>query len=194
MITQAFNAPNLITLVRVLLAPVAVVAILKERPTTALTVFAIAAATDFLDGLLARATGASTRTGQYLDPIADKVLLCAVYVALWVARTVPGWFVAVVFGRDAALLLGSAIAMRFTTYDNYRPTLWGKISTFWQIAAAVTAMSADAMGARKSNLVRYAVYVAAAFTLWSAAHYAWRGMTFFRRLNTTGERILSVNR
>jgi CDP-diacylglycerol--glycerol-3-phosphate 3-phosphatidyltransferase len=172
MIAQVLSPPNLVTLARLALTPFIVQAILSGRRETALIFFALAAATDFLDGLLARATKAITHVGQYLDPIADKVLLCAVFWALAVAKDVPVWFVAIVFGRDLALLVASAIAMRFSRYDNYRPTVWGKISTVCQVAAAVFAMAG-------SGAVRDAVWLSAAATLWSAVHYTWRGVSFF---------------
>jgi phosphatidylglycerophosphate synthase len=73
--------------------------------------------------------------------------------------------------------------MKVSSYDNYRPTIWGKISTFWQIVAAVAAIaSAD------SVYTRDIVYVSALATLWSAVHYTYRGIAFFvvksRKLRT----------
>jgi cardiolipin synthase len=168
------TAPNLISFARLLLAPVVAWAICSGRSELALGLFALAAATDFLDGLLARSAGAATQVGQYLDPIADKALLCTVYVALGIARRVPLWFVCIVFGRDLALLIASAIAMRVSRYDNYRPTIWGKISTFWQIAAATAAIAVA--GSRFTEII---ILISAAATVWSAVHYTWRGVSFF---------------
>ena len=140
----------------------------------AAALFAAAALTDFLDGYLARASQATTRLGQYLDPIADKVLLSAVFIALAVVGAVPVWYVVLVFGRDFAILAASAVAMRFTSYDNYRPTIWGKISTFWQIAAAVVALFPAA-----HTPAAVVIGISAVATAWSGAHYAWRGIAHF---------------
>jgi cardiolipin synthase len=175
-VSEWWSAPNAISLTRLILAPVVAWAVWKDHGEIALALFVLAAATDFFDGFLARSTHTSTALGVYLDPIADKVLLSAVYIALGVTGRVPLWFVAIVFGRDLALLVASAIAMRVSSYDNYRPTIWGKISTFFQIVAAVAAIAAPAL-----TVTHFAIWLSAAATLWSAVHYTWRGVSFFVR-------------
>ena len=169
-----WNAPNAVSLTRIFLAPVIAWAIWADQPKLALSLVAIAAATDFLDGYLARTAKATSRLGIYLDPIADKILLSVVYIALGFTERVPVWFVAIVFGRDFALVVASAIAMKVSTYNDYRPTIWGKISTFWQIAAAVAAI------ANATSLFTHdVVFLSAALTLWSAVHYTYRGIAYF---------------
>ena len=170
---QSVNAPNLISFSRILLAPVVGWAILRSHLSLSLTLFAIAAATDFVDGYLARSSRNTTIAGQYLDPIADKILLCVVYVALGLAALVPWWFVGIVFGRDLALLVASVIAMKVSRYNDYRPTIWGKISTGFQILAAIAALAASL------TVSHYLVILAAVATVWSAVHYTWRGVSFF---------------
>jgi cardiolipin synthase (CMP-forming) len=172
--TGWWNAPNAVSLTRIFLAPVIAWAIWADRSTLALACFALAAATDFLDGFLARTAQATTRLGVYLDPIADKILLSVVYIALGVTGRVPLWFVAIVFGRDLALIVASAIAMKVSSYNNYKPTIWGKISTFWQIVAAVAAIASAT-----SVVTRDIIYFSALATLWSAVHYTYRGIAFF---------------
>src|SRR5437868_12755458 len=98
------NFPNLITGCRLILAPFIVRAILSRQHRLALAIFAAAAATDLIDGLLARHLRLSTKTGAFLDPIADKVLLSSVYVSLAVIGSVPWWLVAIIFGRDLFLV------------------------------------------------------------------------------------------
>jgi cardiolipin synthase len=171
-----WNAPNAVTLTRVFLAPAIAWAIWAGHERFALAFFALAAATDFFDGFLARTGQATTRLGIYLDPIADKFLLTVVYLALGFTGKAPLWFVGIVFGRDFALVAASAIAMKVSSYNNYRPTVWGKISTFWQIAAAVAAI-ADST----ATLTHYTIYLSAAATVWSAIHYTYRGISFFVR-------------
>jgi cardiolipin synthase (CMP-forming) len=172
--TGWWNAPNAVSLTRIFLAPVIAWAIWADRSTLALACFALAAATDFLDGFLARTAQATTRLGVYLDPIADKILLSVVYIALGFTGRVPLWFVAIVFGRDLALIVASAIAMKVSSYNNYKPTIWGKISTFWQIVAAVAAIASAT-----SVVTQDIVYFSALATLWSAVHYTYRGIAFF---------------
>ena len=88
------NPPNLLTLLRVILIPFIVSAILAGKHEFALVVFAVAAATDVLDGAAARQFGLTTQAGAYFDPIADKCLLSSVFLALAVARIVPWWLAA----------------------------------------------------------------------------------------------------
>src|ERR1022692_3868208 len=121
--------PNLFTLARLLLAPVIVCAILNRRAFAALAIFAVAAATDVIDGYLARQFGAATAAGAFLDPIADKLLLTGVYLALGL--------VGVIFGRDLLILAASAVALLATKLRAFPPSIWGKASTFLQILTAV---------------------------------------------------------
>jgi cardiolipin synthase len=169
-----WNAPNAVSLTRIFLAPIIAWAIWADHSYLALAFFALAALTDFLDGFLARTAQATTRLGIYLDPIADKILLSVVYIMLGYLGRFPLWFVSIVFGRDLALVIASAIAMKVSSYDNYRPTIWGKISTFWQILAAVAAIISA-----QSIITKQMILVSAAATVWSAIHYTYRGIAFF---------------
>src|SRR5579862_1157749 len=140
------SLPNLFTLVRVLLAPVIVGAILRHRAFDALAIFAVAAATDSVDGYLARHFGAVTKSGAMLDPIADKLLMAGVYLALAISGSVPWWLVAVIFGRDILILTASAVALRLTRLRAFPPSVWGKASTFFQILTAIASLGRDAFG------------------------------------------------
>src|SRR5580704_6321728 len=102
------NLPNLLTLTRLVLVPFVIQAILDGHHFRALALFAAAAVTDVMDGAAARRLRLATPIGAYLDPIADKCLLSGVFLALAMARVVPWWFVAVVFGRDIYILIGVA--------------------------------------------------------------------------------------
>ena len=98
------NLPNLLSLARLALAPFVFAAVLAGRDWTALAILAVAAATDVLDGPIARRMHCVTRWGAYADPIADKVLLSSSYVALGIAGLVPWWLVGLIFGRDLLIL------------------------------------------------------------------------------------------
>jgi cardiolipin synthase len=176
------NLPNLVTLVRLAMAPVIVAEIVRGQHMLAASLFAVAAFTDVLDGLLARKSKRTTRAGQYLDPIADKILLSGVFVALAIHGSIPIWYVALVLGRDLALLVASAIAMRVSRYDDYTPTVWGKISTFLQILTAVVVMAGNAVPFPYfPEFARLIVIISGIATAWSAVHYTWRGISFFVR-------------
>lgn len=178
------------TLSRLLLTPFVVWAIARDRPLMAGWLCGIAGATDAFDGGLARRFHATTRAGQYLDPISDKILLSAVYLALAWTQSVPWALVILIFSRDLALLVASAIAMRFSTYSNYTPTIWGKISTFVQIVTAVVVLAANAFGSiglhvglhdPLRDLARIMIVTTGITTVWSAVNYTWRGIAYFRR-------------
>src|SRR5215470_16106784 len=129
--------PNLLTLGRLALTPFIVQDILYGRPAHALGLFLLAAVTDGIDGWLARISDSATQFGAYLDPIADKILMSGIFLALGAAQFVPWWFVAIVFGRDLYLLLAVAAILALTKVRKFSPSAWGKLSTFVQIATAV---------------------------------------------------------
>jgi cardiolipin synthase len=173
--------PNLFTLARLLLAPVVVWEILNRRPFAALCIFAAAAATDLIDGYLARHFGAATAAGAFLDPIADKLLLTGVYLALALARSVPWWLVGAIFGRDLLILAASAIALLATKLRAFPPSRWGKASTFFQIITAVCFLGRDALGWPVLSVLSAAlVWPTLALTVWSGFHYGWRGVHLLR--------------
>jgi len=169
--------PNLFTLVRLLLAPVVVYAILDRRAFAALAIFAVAAATDVIDGYLARHFGSATAAGAFLDPIADKLLLSGVYLALALAGSVPWWLVGIIFGRDLLILAAAAVALAATRLRAFPPSVWGKASTFLQIMTAVAFLGRDAFGwPILAQLAAGFIWPTAALTIWSGVHYAWRGV------------------
>ncbi|MGD0199137.1 MAG: CDP-alcohol phosphatidyltransferase family protein [Bryobacteraceae bacterium] len=174
------DLPNLVTLTRLALTPLAVWAILQGRFGRALAIVAVAGATDVLDGLLARWLHSVTRLGAYLDPVADKVLLSATYLALGAAGAVPLWVVLVVFGRDVLILALAAAALLFTSHRSFPPSVWGKISTLFQIVAAITVLTAGAFPHWKVP-VQWPLWAAAAATVWSGLVYVWRGISLVRR-------------
>jgi cardiolipin synthase len=175
------NVPNFFTLLRLLLVPFIVRAILERSHLLALELFAIAALTDILDGASARRLGLSTQTGAYFDPIADKCLLSGVFLALAFAHTVPWWFVALIFGRDLYILFGSVSVMLFTPVRKFPPTVWGKISTFIQILTAVVWMARNALELRVLDAVCPAIlWMCVCSTAWSGLHYTWRGVQLAR--------------
>src|SRR2546421_10283507 len=97
------NAPNVLTLVRILLVPVLVVALLDEPPNgdlLAAIVFAIASATDAIDGYLARTRNAVTTFGKIMDPLADKLLIIAALLALVSLSRVAAWVAMVIIARE----------------------------------------------------------------------------------------------
>lgn len=175
------HLPNLLTALRLVLVPFIILAILNSRHTLAVSLFAIAAFTDVLDGAAARRLAVTSQTGAYLDPIADKCLLSGVFIALVAAGMVPLWFVAVVFGRDLLILLGVAGFLLFSRVRRFPPSIWGKVSTFVQILTAISWMAKNVLELRVLDTFSTAMlWVCAAFTIWSGLHYTWRGIQMTR--------------
>lgn len=100
------NVPNLLTLFRIVLVPLLVVALLTEfegKEYVALGVFLLAALTDVLDGYLARRQRKITRLGKLLDPAADKILMSAAFISLAELNVAPSWMVVVIVAREFAV-------------------------------------------------------------------------------------------
>jgi cardiolipin synthase len=166
--TRPVNAANLLTLLRLVLVPFVILAILEGRHSLALALFAGAALTDLLDGAVARRFRLATPAGAWLDPVADKCLLSGAFLALAAAGMMPWWLVGIVFGRDFYILAGAASVMLLTSVRKFPPSIWGKVSTFVQILTVVVSM-AGYVGA-----ARVMLWPCAAFTVWSGIHYTWR--------------------
>lgn len=181
--------PNLLTLVRIVMTPFILVELSRGRYLAGGWMFGAAAFTDILDGALARRWGGQSTVGQYLDPIADKILLTCIYIGLAIARAVPVWLVIVIFSRDLWILLLSAIALKFTRFRNLRPSVWGKASTFLQIMAAIGVMGAHAYHsdgfAKSSAILIWGVTALAAI---SAIDYSLRGVGYLRKSNLGKQR------
>jgi cardiolipin synthase len=173
-----FNLPNLFTFARLVLAPFVASDILHGRYSRAIILLFIAGFTDVIDGFLARRLEIATRAGAYFDPIADKILLSVIYVSLGAAGAMPWWMVAIVFGRDVLILAMAAYGLLFTSVRKFPPSIWGKISTFFQIAAALVVMGARA---NISVPLTLALSLMLAATVVSGLHYLWRGVSLLKQ-------------
>jgi cardiolipin synthase (CMP-forming) len=105
---RVFTGPNALSLSRLYMVPVVVMLLLARSDGLAAAFFVLAAATDFLDGRLARRAG-PTRLGQILDPVADRLMLSSIAVVLAIRGLLPVWAVAILVGRDVLALLGNLV-------------------------------------------------------------------------------------
>ncbi len=175
------NLANLLTLLRLLLVPFVIQAMLSGHPMLALALFGAAAVTDILDGAVARRLHLATSTGAYFDPIADKLLLSSVFVALAAIRTIPWWLVVLVLGRDVYILAAAGVFLMFTTIRKFPPSSWGKLSTFVQILTVVVWMTHNWLEISFMDTLGTAmIWICMACTLWSGLHYTWRGIQVAR--------------
>jgi cardiolipin synthase len=147
-----FTLANALTTLRLLLAPVVMLLYVRGDLLGALGVFAVAALTDVLDGLVARLLDAHSRLGEILDPIADKLLTFCILVALATAGRLPAWLAALVIGRDVALV-GAATALQWLGRPvPIQPTRAGKYATATLVALVLLVLAGDVGAAPRASL------------------------------------------
>src|SRR5580658_7324355 len=170
--SQVFTAPNQLTLLRMAFVPFIVIELVDGRYFWALVLFVVAGFSDGLDGLLARKLHQQTLLGQYLDPIADKLLLSTMFPVLSILHQIPWKFTVLVFSRDISILAASAVLFAIAGLRDFRPSIFGKANTFSQIAAVFFVMMYCIRHLRWIGITR-TVFLRAtfAFTIVSALHY-----------------------
>jgi CDP-diacylglycerol--glycerol-3-phosphate 3-phosphatidyltransferase len=194
------NLPNWLTLLRIFLVPLLVVVLLTPPWTTAwlrvqvqesslhwladladwlaqwrevvaVVIFLVAAATDWLDGFLARRRGQVTTLGTLLDPIADKMLTVSAFIALVELRLAPAWIVVVIVGREFAVSGMRSIAA--TRGLIIAASHWGKSKTVAQIVAITLLILTHTLErwVRFVNLGKAALWVVMVLAVVSMWHY-----------------------
>jgi len=174
-------APNLLTLMRLFNIPFLVIAILDGRYPTAFALFFLAGFSDGFDGLLARWLSQRTTLGQYLDPIADKLLLSTLFLVLTHMNLVPRYVTVLVFSRDLGILLISTLLFATGTLRDFRPSLLGKLNTVVQIVGLTLILVDQVWPSINGRHLRAGLLTAIAWLApISAAQYAW---IVFRRIS-----------
>jgi cardiolipin synthase len=125
-LSQIFTAPNQLTLLRMVFVPFIVIELVEGRYSWALFLFVVAGFSDGLDGLLARKLHQQTLLGQYLDPIADKLLLSTMFLVLSILHKIPWKFTVLVFSRDISILAASTVLFAIAGLRDFRPSIFGK--------------------------------------------------------------------
>ena len=179
-----FTVANQLTMVRMALVPVFVLLVLGREFNWALVVFVVAGLTDALDGWVARHTGQSTRLGQMLDPVADKLLTGSAYVLLtWssaVSCPLPAWLTVTLLFRDGMLIVAVVIVNLTVGPRAFAPSWLGKASTVLIIATGGAALTANAVGECPRQLLW--LYLATlGLLVASTAHYVYQASEKPRR-------------
>lgn len=171
-LSQLLTAPNQLTLLRMMFVPFIVIKLVEGHYPLALTLFVLAGFSDGLDGLLARTLKQQTVLGQYLDPIADKLLLSTMFMVLSILHKIPWKFTVLVFSRDITILLASAVLYAIAGLRDFRPSIFGKANTFAQVAAIFFVLLFETNRSRWVTIGRLSFLRATfAFTIISAMHY-----------------------
>ena len=165
------TAANQLTILRMLLIPALVILMIYGYRGWALITLMAAGATDMLDGLIARSTGQHTELGAWLDPMADKLLLVAMFIVLTLpdigANRLPLWFTILVISRDIAIVATVAVFNLAVGPRTFRPSIWGKMATAMYILTGIATLYFNYQE-QTSRLVTAFIYVSLALTFISA--------------------------
>ena len=172
------NTANKFTLCRILLIPFFVILLIYNYIGTSLVVFATASLTDALDGIIARKFNQKTTLGTFLDPMADKTLLVAAFIALAILGLLPSWLAVITISRDLIIVFGSLIVYILTGNINFFPTILGKMTTAVQIFTVFFALLSHLVQKLNPYLSIF-IWSTTIFTIISGFHYLYIGMEMF---------------
>jgi len=181
---QFWTAPNQLTLLRLIFIPFVITNVLDDNWRWALALLILAGLSDALDGFLARTLNQRTLLGQYLDPIADKLLLSSLFLVLSIAHKIPWKYTVLVLSRDVCILATSTALYATVGFRDFRPSIFGKINTVCQIAAVFFVVLAQVFTTRWILALKTVLlYSTFGFTLLSGIHY----------ILLTGQRLRNSN-
>ena len=166
------NLPNKLTVIRMIMVPIFVLFMLtniggEANKWIALVLFCVASFTDFLDGKIARARGLVTNFGKFMDPLADKLLVCSAMICLIEMGKLPAWVVIVIIGREFIIS-----GFRLVASDNgivIAASYWGKFKTVFQMIMTIV-MIAD-LGGIFDTIGVVLMWIALALTIISLIDY-----------------------
>lgn len=169
------NIPNFITLARVILVPVIFWLLISGRVQAAFVAFVAAGISDAVDGFLAKRFGWVTELGTYLDPIADKLMIVSLFIALGISGNLPSWLVIAVVSRDILIVIGVVLTWLLGHPAPIKPLAVSKANTLAQILLVATVLGDEGFALGLDTLRTLLVWVTGALTLASLAAYtrAW---------------------
>jgi len=161
--------PNLITILRLLLVPAVVLAMLQSRWEWAFFGFVVAGVSDGVDGFIARQFNQRSTLGAYLDPMADKVLLVSVFVVLGIGGQLPLWLVVAVVSRDALIIGAVLLSTIMGNPVEVKPLFVSKANTAIQIVLAGWVLAELAFGMAFGPIRQWLIIASGILTVASAA-------------------------
>lgn len=185
---QILNAPNILTLLRIAAIPVLCVLLLspsRDAGFWAAALFAAASFTDWLDGYLARRMGIVTVFGQFLDPIADKLIVMSALIMIIPFGRVPAWMVLVILGRE--IIITGLRGIASTEGIVIGASIWGKYKTIFQLVAIIGLLlhydyhwffgiDHPLLVANMHNVGMFYLWIATVITIWSGVDYLYKFM------------------
>jgi len=174
---RPITLPNFITLFRMAMAPFFVIAVNGNDFRLALWIFAIAGATDAIDGWLARTLQSRSVIGAYLDPIADKLLLTVAYIALTIpqgqAVVIPLWLAILALFRDFLIMLVAVILYLVEGIQRFPPSVLGKATTLMHVVTVCLVLLANIVPV-SSLILSICFYVSFGLVILSGFNYLYR--------------------
>ncbi len=167
------GVPNAITILRILLVPPVVLALLNEHYGVALLLFGIAGASDGLDGYIAKRYHCASRLGSILDSLADKLLLVSTYLSLAWLGLLPLWLVVLVLARDLLIVVGGFTYHRWVGEYEMQPSYMSKLNTASQILLGFLVVLSMSLLPLPALVIDGMIYFVLVTTLWSGADYIW---------------------
>ncbi|WP_420408984.1 CDP-alcohol phosphatidyltransferase family protein [Hoeflea sp.] len=176
--------PNYITVARFIMVPAIILAMINGYMLTAFVLFVLAGLSDGVDGLIARQFNQRSELGTWLDPIADKFLLVAVFLMLGWLEALPNWLVLLAVTRDGLIVAAVMLSGLMNNPVKMQPLLISKANTLMQIVLLMLVMAELAGLAEFAVLVDWTIYVVAGLTVASASAYL---VSWLRHMASTGQ-------
>jgi cardiolipin synthase (CMP-forming) len=185
--------PNLISFLRMALIPVFASLLFYGYAAMALVVFLVAGISDGLDGFIARRFKQESELGTIIDPIADKLLMTTAFIILTMPNVmqparhlpVPFWVTAAVIGRDVLIITVAGAINIITGFRGFKPSWWGKASTFVQVVAVGLILLSPVVG--YSFYLPTVYTLVALFAVVSGIHYIFHVARLMREEEVQGE-------
>jgi cardiolipin synthase (CMP-forming) len=165
------NIPNFITMGRVMSVPVLFWLLINDHPRIAFFVFLAAGVSDAVDGFLAKRFKWTTELGAYLDPLADKILIVSIYIALAISAQIPLWLVIGVVSRDILILLAVLVSWLVNQPFAIKPLMISKLNTAAQLVLATTVLGDNAFSLGLDTVRQALVLITGVSTALSLAAY-----------------------
>lgn len=176
--------PNMITILRFLLVPGVVFALLTDEMAWALAGFLVAGISDGIDGFIARQFNQRSELGAYMDPMADKLLLVSVFLVLGFMQQLPVWLVVTVVSRDALIVAAVMLSTVMGNPVEMKPLLISKANTAVQIVLAAVVLAELAFAAQFGIFRPGLIILSGLLTVASGAAYL---VSWMRHMNEYGE-------
>ncbi|GMR17950.1 MAG: CDP-alcohol phosphatidyltransferase family protein [Gammaproteobacteria bacterium] len=184
------HLPNAITISRLFLVPLLILALRAQDYFTGLLLFLVAGISDALDGFIAKRFDSVSRLGAILDPVADKALLISAYVMLAVVGDVPFWLSLTVVFRDLLIIGGYLVVISMMGPVEMQPSYLSKFNTLMQIVLIVAILAQNAAGLDFPVMTLVLIYTVLITTVASGAHYLWLWLVK-REINPVNKKELS---